>query len=122
MTVSRLQHIPGIGVDIMGDRADALADPSMLRLENLDTDLRPPSIALARTREAVEEDSANSYLPFQGAGSLRRAAAAHVGRSAGRAYDPETECLITAGGLNGILNTLLALVEPGDEVVIADPI
>lgn len=122
MPVSRLQHIPGIGVDVMGNRADALADASMLRLENLDTDLRRPSIALARTLEAVEEDSANSYLPFQGAGSLRRAAAEHVGRSARRSYDPETECVITAGGLNEILNTLLALVEPGDEVVIADPI
>lgn len=122
MTVSRLQHIPGIGVDVMGDRADALADPSMLRLENLDTDLRPPAVAISRTLAAIDEDAANSYLPFQGATSLREAAARHVGRLSGREYDPATECVITAGGLNGILNTLLALVEPGDEVVIVDPI
>jgi aspartate/methionine/tyrosine aminotransferase len=117
-----LQHIPGIGVDVMGDRADALADSSMLRLENLDTDLRPPAVAISRTLSAIEEDSANSYLPFQGGTSLREAAAAHVGRMAGRVYDAATDCVVTAGGLNGILNTLLALVEPGDEVVIADPI
>lgn len=122
MTVHRLRDIPGIGVDVIGDRADALGDPEMLRLENLDTDLRPPAAAVARTRLAVEEDSANSYLPFQGARSLRAAAAAHVGRLAGRAYDPETECVITAGGLNGVLNALLATVDPGREVVIADPI
>ncbi len=122
MSVSRLRHIPGIGVDVMGDRADARADGSMLRLENLDTDLRPPAVAISRTLSAVEEDSANSYLPFQGGTSLREAAAAHVGRASGRRYDPATECVITAGGLNGILNTLLAIVEPGDEVVIVDPI
>lgn len=122
MSVSRLRHIPGIGVDVMGDRADALADGSMLRLENLDTDLRPPAVAISRTLSAVEEDSANSYLPFQGGVSLREAAAAHVGRASGRLYDPATECVITAGGLNGILNALLAIVEPGDEVVIVDPI
>ena len=46
MTVSRLAHIPGIGVNVMGDRADAAADPTMLRMENLDTDLRPPAVAL----------------------------------------------------------------------------
>ncbi|WP_136709952.1 pyridoxal phosphate-dependent aminotransferase [Agromyces sp. H66] len=122
MPVQRLQHIPGIGVDLLGDRADREHDASLLRLENLDTDIRPPAIALERTRAAVDEDRANSYLPFQGAVSLRAAAAAHVGRLAARAYDPARECVITAGGLNGILNTLLAVVEPGDEVVMVDPI
>ncbi len=122
MPVQRLRHIPGIGVDLLGDRADREHDASLLRLENLDTDIRPPAIALERTRAAVDEDRANSYLPFQGAVSLREAAAAHVGRLAARAYDPARECVITAGGLNGILNTLLAVVDPGDEVVMVDPI
>ena len=121
MTVSRLKDIPGIGVDKVGDAADATGDPEFLRLENLDTDLRPPEVALAVTRAAVDSDDANSYLPFQGHRSLRDAAAAHVGRLAGRMYDPATECVSTAGGLNGVLNTLLATVEPGDEVVICEP-
>lgn len=122
MTVSRLLDIPGIGVDLLGDRADEAHDPDLLRLENLDTDLRPPAVAIERTRRAVEEDAANSYLPFQGGLDLRRAAAAHVGRLAGRDYGPQTECVITAGGLNGVFNALLATVEPGEEVVLVDPI
>ncbi|MCO5991971.1 pyridoxal phosphate-dependent aminotransferase [Actinoallomurus rhizosphaericola] len=122
MTVTRLRDIPGIGVDVIGDAADAIADPEFLRLENLDTDLRPPAVALAVTRAAIDDDTANSYLPFQGHRSLRAAAAAHVGRIAGRAYDPATECVSVVGGLNGILNTLLATVEPGQEVVLCDPI
>jgi aspartate/methionine/tyrosine aminotransferase len=122
MRPSRLEHIPGIGVDRMGDAADAAHDPELLRLENLDTDLRPPRVALEATRAAVDDSAANSWLPFQGHRSLREAVAGHVGRLAGRAYDPVTECVISAGGLNGVLNVLLATVEPGREVVIADPI
>jgi aspartate/methionine/tyrosine aminotransferase len=122
MTVSRLRDIPGIGVDVVGDAADAAADPDILRLENLDTDLRPPRVALELTRAAVDDDAANSYLPFGGHRSLREAAAAHVGRLAGRGYDPGTECVGVAGGLNGIFNALLATVEPGQEVVLTDPV
>ncbi|VVE49833.1 aspartate aminotransferase [Pandoraea capi] len=121
MTVSRLQKIPGIGVDRVGDAADALGDPDILRLENLDTDLRPPAAALARTHEAIDDDAANSYLPFTGLRPLREAAAERVGHSAGTAYDPATECIVSAGGLAGILNVLLSIIEPGDEVVLTDP-
>lgn len=58
MTVSRLLGIPGIGVDAVGDAADAAADPEFLRLENLDTDLRPPAVAIAATRLAIDDDAA----------------------------------------------------------------
>ena len=122
MTVSRLRDIPGIGVDKVGDAADAAADPQFLRLENLDTDLRPPQVALEATHAAIDRDDANSYLPFQGHLALREAACAHVAAITGRSYDPGTQCVSVAGGLNGILNVLLATVEPGQEVVICDPV
>ena len=122
MSVSRLRHIPGIGVDEIGDAADATGNPAFLRLENLDTDVPPPAVAREVTHTAVEADDANSYLPFQGHRALREAAAEHVSAMAGHHYDPGTECVSVAGGLNGILNVLLATVEPGQEVVICDPI
>lgn len=118
----RLKDIPGIGVDRLGNAADAMADPSVLRLENLDTDLRPWPGALEETRRAVDDDAANSYLPFLGQDRLRRAATAHVARQSGVAYDWRRACAISAGGLSGILNVLLATLEPGDEVVLTDPI
>lgn len=122
MSVSRLEHITKIGVEEMGDLADSLHDADILRLENLDTDLRPPATALEYTRQAIDDDDANSYLPFFGLDSMRQAAAGHVGRQAGREYDWKTECIISAGGLSGILNVLLATLEPGDEVLMTDPI
>lgn len=122
MSVSRLTHITQIGVEQMGALADSLEDPEVLRLENLDTDLRPPAGALAFTKRAVDDDAANSYLPFFGLDSVRQAAARLVARQSGQAYDWKTECLISAGGLSGILNVLLATLEPGDEVLLTDPI
>ncbi len=122
MTISRLKHITKIGVEDMGDLADSLDDPEVLRLENLDTDLRPPDCALEHTRRAVADDVANSYLPFFGLDAMRQAAAGLVGRQSGQDYDWKTECIISAGGLSGILNVLLATLEPGDEVLMTDPI
>ena len=122
MSVSRLEHITKIGVEVMGDLADKLSDPEMLRLENLDTDLRPPQSAVDFTKRAVDDDEANSYLPFFGLDSLRKAATALVERQSGQTYNWETECVIGAGGMSGILNVLLATLEPGDEVLLTDPI
>src|SRR3989304_5546258 len=122
MSVSRLAHITKIGVEEMGVPAPSLKDHDVLRLENLDTDLRPPQSALEFTKRAVEDDDANSYLPFFGLDVLPQAAAGLVGCQSGQQYDWKTECLISAGGLSGILNVLLATLEPGDEVLMTDPI
>jgi aspartate/methionine/tyrosine aminotransferase len=122
MSVSRLAHITPIGVEQMGALADQLRDPEVLRLENLDTDLRPPASAGEATRRAIDDDDANSYLPFLGRDVMRQAAAALVARQSGQSYDWRTECVISAGGLSGILNVLLATLEPGDEVLLTDPI
>ena len=122
MPVSRLSGMAGIGVDRMGNLADQSQDGAILRLENLDTDLRPPPGVEEATRQAVGEDDANSYLPFLGADTLRQAAAALVSRLSGVEYKWQNSTIVSAGGLNGILNVLLALLEPGDEVILTDPI
>ena len=122
MSVSRLSHITKIGVEQMGDLANSTSDHEVLRLENLDTDLRPPQAALDFTKRAVDDDAANSYLPFLGLDVMRQAATGLVIRQTGQPYDWKTECVISAGGLSGILNVLLATLEPGDEVLMTDPI
>ena len=121
MSVSRLDYITRIGVEQMGDLADSLQDPAVLRLENLDTNILPPASAVEFTRQAVGEDDTNSYLPFLGLESVRQAATNMVSRQCGQQYDWKTESVISAGGLSGIFNTLLATLEPGDEVLMTDP-
>ncbi len=101
----------------IGDRSNA----DVLRLENLDVDLPPDAAAIARTREAVGRDDCNSYLPFLGHMRLREAAAQHVSRLSGVSYSGDRHCIVTAGGLSGILNVLLAVIDLGDEVIVTDP-
>lgn len=121
----RTFEMTSIGVERTGGMADMMAKPSLLRLENLDTDILPPEEALSVTAKAVYEDSANSYLPFFGHNKLREAATSLVSNLSNlptETYNWRTQCFITAGGLNGILNVLLACINPGDEVVITSPI
>jgi aspartate/methionine/tyrosine aminotransferase len=105
----------------MGAIADANPGRDYLRLENLDTDIPPDPEAIERTRRAAAEDADNSYLPFAGQKRLRDVAAAHVSRLSGVPYSGDRNCIISAGGLSGILNVLLATVEAGDEVILTDP-
>lgn len=59
-SVERLRLVKGIGLDVV---AAAAADrPEVLRLENLDTGLPVPSLALATTRRALEEYANNTWL------------------------------------------------------------
>ena len=118
---ARLEHIAGIGVDRMGAIADDAEGPPFLRLENLDVDIPPDPEAIARTVRAASEDGDNSYLPFVDQSRLRDVAARHVSRMSGVEYSGARNCVISAGGLSGILNALLATVEVGDEVLVTDP-
>lgn len=119
--VKRLEKVPGIGVNVAADAADAAKDLGILRLENLDTDISPPEVALAATEKAIRKDESNSYLPFYGQDALRKAATKRVESVSGTHYSWQTECIITAGGMSGILNCLLATIEEGDEVIVTDP-
>lgn len=116
---SRLNHVAGFSIDTVA--AAAGDDPDILRLENLDTDLLPPAAAIEATRAAVGLDSANSYLPFTGQLAAKEAVAAYVARRTGVSYDPATEIILTSSDGDCLLDALLALTDPGDEIVLTDP-
>jgi aspartate/methionine/tyrosine aminotransferase len=115
----RLEGIPGFGIDRVAEAAGS--DPEVLRLENLDTDVPPHPDAVEVTRAAVGRDEANSYLPFSGLAEMKEAVAGLIRRRGGPAYDPYGEIVITQGDGDNMLNALLALTDPGDEVVLTDP-
>jgi aspartate/methionine/tyrosine aminotransferase len=115
----RLTTIAGFGIDAVAAAAEGR---DVLRLENLDTDLPLPPEAAAVTRAAIEQPVSNSWLPFTGDLGLRAAISERTAERHGRVYDPQTEVVITCGGTEGVLDVLLATIDPGDEVVLVDPI
>ena len=115
----RLDEIPGFGIDRVA--AAAGEDPEVLRLENLDTDLPPPRAAIEATRAAVGADEANSYLPFTGRADLKAAVARHIERRSGVRHEP-SQVTITCGEGDNMLDALLAVADPGDEVIVTDPV
>ena len=63
----------------------------------------------------------NQYPPMTGVPALREAIAAKIETLYGHAYDPASEVTITAGATQAILTAILAVVHPGDEVVVLEP-
>ncbi|MEE1753506.1 pyridoxal phosphate-dependent aminotransferase [Streptomyces sp. SP18CS02] len=84
-----------------------------------DTD-GPDEIREAAVR-ALRDGRGNQYPPGPGVPELRTAIAEHQLKRYGLAYDPDTEVLVTAGATEAIAASLLALVEPGDEVIALEP-
>ncbi|NBW47268.1 MAG: pyridoxal phosphate-dependent aminotransferase [Betaproteobacteria bacterium] len=63
----------------------------------------------------------NQYPPMPGVMALREAVADKVQGLYGRRYNPATEVTVTAGATQAILTALLAIVHPGDEVIVLEP-
>ncbi|MFF1744650.1 pyridoxal phosphate-dependent aminotransferase [Streptomyces mirabilis] len=84
-----------------------------------DTD-GPEEIREAAVR-ALRDGRGNQYSPGPGVPELRTAISAHQKHRYGLSYDPDREVLVTAGATEAIAASLLALVEPGDEVIALEP-
>ncbi|MFD9860567.1 pyridoxal phosphate-dependent aminotransferase [Streptomyces alboflavus] len=84
-----------------------------------DTD-GPDEVREAAVR-ALRDGRGNQYPPGPGVPELRAAVAEHQARVYGLSYDPDREVLVTAGATEAIAASLLALVEPGDEVIALEP-
>jgi aspartate/methionine/tyrosine aminotransferase len=119
MGIDRLRDIPGFNIDRVA--AAAGSDPDVLRLENLDTDLRPPPAAIEATKAAMDTPAGNSWLPFTGRDDLKEAIAAQIERRGGPRYDGAREVVITTGEGVAMLTALYSVTNPGDEVILTDP-
>ena len=67
-------------------------------------------------------DGYNQYPSMMGIPELRQAISAHYGRWHGLALDPTTEVMVTSGGTEALTSAILAVVQPGDEVVVFQPV
>lgn len=63
----------------------------------------------------------NQYPPMIGVAALRESVAQKIEALYGHRYDPVTEITITAGATQAILTVIMAVVHPGDEVIVLEP-
>ena len=77
--------------------------------------------ALVDAVTAAMQAGHNQYPPMTGVPALREAVSAKIEALHGRRYDPASEITITAGATQAIITAILAVVHPGDEVIVLDP-
>jgi aspartate/methionine/tyrosine aminotransferase len=75
-----------------------------------------------RAAAAALLDGRNQYPPMTGVPELRQAVAAANARFYGLTVDPDTEVVVTSGATEAITASLMALLDPGDEVVLIEPL
>ena len=114
---SRLQ---GFGVTIFAEMSALAERTGSINLGQGFPDSDGPTVMAEAAIKAIR-DGHNQYPPGLGTPDLRRAIAAHQHRFYGLEYDPDREGLVTAGATEAIAAAMLALCEPGDEVMMFEP-
>lgn len=114
----RLKHMKLSGIR----RFFALAQemPDVINLSVGEPDFTPPIRALEAGWQAAKEGKTH-YAPTNGIPELREALAQKAYREYNLSYDPNSEILVTVGGTEAIFSALIALINPGDEVLIPNP-
>jgi N-succinyldiaminopimelate aminotransferase len=113
-------RLQGFGTTIFAEMSALAVATGSVNLGQGFPDYPGPPEVLDVARAAIGT-AADQYPPGPGIPELRAAIAAHVQRFRGHAYDPGTEVLVTAGATEALAAAFLALLEPGDEVVLFEP-
>ena len=111
----------GLPVTVFETMSQLARDTGAINLGQGFPDDPGPEDVRRRAAEAVLHES-NQYPPMMGSAELRAAVAEHYRRFQAVTLDPEREVLITSGATEAIACALLALLEPGDEAVLLQPL
>ena len=110
----------GIGTSVFETMSRLARDHQAVNLGQGFPDDPGPEDVRRKAAEAVV-DGWNQYPPMMGLPELRKAVAEHYKRFQGLDLDPDSEVMITSGATEALAGALLALIEPGDEVVLFQP-
>lgn len=115
------RRLDGLGTTIFAEMSALATETGAINLGQgfPDTD-GPESVREAAVR-ALRDGRGNQYPPGPGVPELREAIADHQRRFYGIDLDPDSEVLVTTGATEAIAATMLALLEPGDEVIAFEP-
>ena len=115
------RRLEGMGTTIFAEMSALATATKSINLGQGFPDTDGPSEIAEAAVAAIRGGLGNQYPPGPGVPELRRAVAQHQQRFYGLAYDPDTEVLVTAGATEAIAAAMLALLEPGDDVIAFEP-
>jgi len=113
--------LAGMGTTIFAEMSALAVETGSVNLGQGFPDTDGPAEIARTAAEAVLAGRGNQYPPGPGIPELRNAVSAHQKRFYGLDVDPDTEVLVTAGATEAIAAAMLALLEPGDEVIAFEP-
>jgi len=119
---SRLADIPFAGIRKVFEKAGKLEaqGKKVIHFEIGRPDFDTPAHIKEAAKKALDKGFVH-YTPNLGTLDLRQALSESLMTYKNVAYDPLTEIMVTAGGQEAMYLSLMALLEPGDEVLIPDP-
>ncbi|MEP6464540.1 MAG: aminotransferase class I/II-fold pyridoxal phosphate-dependent enzyme, partial [Frankiaceae bacterium] len=120
MTASLVERMRGFGTTIFAEMTALAIETGAVNLGQGFPDTDGPPGMLEAAQQAIREGF-NQYPPGPGLPVLREAIAGHRAKRYGLAYDPSGEVLVTVGATEAITAAVLALCEPGDEVLVFEP-
>jgi methionine aminotransferase len=112
--------LPAVGTTIFTVMSTLAAEKGAVNLGQGFPDFDCDPKLVAAVNDAMVR-GLNQYPPMTGVPALRAAVAAKVEAMYGRTYDPGSEITITAGATQAIITAILAVVRPGDEVIVLEP-
>ncbi|TCC53291.1 putative succinyldiaminopimelate transaminase DapC [Kribbella capetownensis] len=113
-------RLDGLGTTIFAEMSALAVATGSVNLGQGFPDTDGPDSLLEDAIAAIRA-GANQYPPARGIPALRQAIVDHQKRFYDLSYDPDTQVLVTTGATEAVAAALLALVEPGDEVIALEP-
>ncbi|MDT3399715.1 pyridoxal phosphate-dependent aminotransferase [Streptomyces sp. B1866] len=113
--------LDGLGTTIFAEMSALAVATGAINLGQGFPDTDGPEAVREAAVRALREGRGNQYPPGPGVPELRTAITDHQRRFYGLSFDPDTEVLVTAGATEAIAASMLALLEPGDEVIAFEP-
>src|SRR6476659_4668534 len=115
------QRVAGYGTTVFVEINDLARQHNAVNLGQGAPDFDGPPEVLAAAVKAINSQL-NQYAPLVGMPNVREAIALHADRFYGQKIDPATEVAITAGATEAIFAAILGLTDPGDEVIVFEPV
>jgi methionine aminotransferase len=112
--------LPAVGTTIFTVMSAMAAEKNAVNLGQGFPDFECDPALVNAVTDAMQR-GLNQYPPMPGVPVLREAISSKLLKLHGHRYDPNTEITVTAGATQAIITVILAVVHPGDEVIVLEP-